>query len=147
MGGLVYGLSVHFKIYPIVYCIPFYFFIDCDRKAILEGKKSLCSLLFTNLFTKNRLIFGLVSAGTFLSLTGLFYCVYGYEFIYEGYLYHLIRKDNRHNYSVYWYMILQTYDFQQKSGVMALLAFVPQWAVVIAAGFAFHYDVFFAIVL
>lgn len=104
-AGFVYGLSVHFKIYPIIYCIPFYFFIDCDRKAILSGK-SLCSLIFNrHFFTKNRIVFTLVSASTFLGLTALFYQIYGYKFLYEGYLYHLERKDNRHNYSVYFYMI------------------------------------------
>ena len=72
--------------------------------------------------------------------------VYGYEFIYEAYLYHFIRKDNRHNYSVYFYMIYQMYDMQS-SKLMAILTFVPQWSVVIAAGFVFHYDIFFAIVM
>jgi len=104
VAGLVYGLSVHFKIYPIIYCIPFYFYIDCDRKAILSNK-SLCSILFSNLFTKNRILFTLVSICTFVSLTYTFYYIYGYEFIYEAYLYHFIRKDNRHNYSVYFYSI------------------------------------------
>ena len=57
------------------------------------------------MFTRNRIVFTLVSASTFLFLTGLFYIIYGYEFLYEGYLYHLVRKDNRHNFSVYFYMI------------------------------------------
>ena len=124
IAGLVYGLSVHFKIYPIIYSIVFYFFIDCDRVAILGGKKKMTEILFTNFFTKNRLVFTVVSAGTFLSLTALFYHIYGYEFIYEGYLYHLIRKDNRHNYSVYFYMIYQTYDMES-STLMSLLMFIP----------------------
>ena len=38
------------------------------------------------------------------------------------------------------------YDLQS-STLMAILTFVPQWSVIIAAGFAFHYDVFFAIVI
>ena len=31
IAGLWYGLAVHFKIYPVIYCIPFFFFIDQDR--------------------------------------------------------------------------------------------------------------------
>ncbi len=146
IAGLLYGLSVHFKIYPIIYCIPFYFYIDCNKDAILKGDKTLFQLIFTNFFTKNRLIFTLVSASTFLFLSGTFYYIYGYEFIYEGYLYHLIRKDNRHNFSVYFYMIYQMYD-EQSSKLMAILTFIPQWSVIIAAGFAFHYDIFFAMVI
>jgi GPI mannosyltransferase 1 subunit M len=106
VAGFTYGLSVHFKIYPVIYSIPFYFFIDCDRQAILSGK-SLLSIIFNfnNFITKNRLIFTFSFLCTFTSLTALFYHIYGYQFLYEGYLYHLERKDNRHNYSVYFYMI------------------------------------------
>jgi phosphatidylinositol glycan class M len=100
-AGFIYGLSVHFKIYPIIYSFVFYLYIDCDKKSIRNGKGSI----FKDFFTKNRLIFTLVSAGTFIGFTALFYAIYGYEFLYEGYLYHFVRKDNRHNYSVYFYTI------------------------------------------
>jgi phosphatidylinositol glycan class M len=30
LAGFFYGLSVHFKIYPIIYSIPLYLYIDCD---------------------------------------------------------------------------------------------------------------------
>lgn len=105
-AGFVYGFSVHFKIYPIIYCIPFYLFIDCDKKAILAGKTSLKDLIFNkNFFTYNRVVFTIVSASTFFFFTGLFYYIYGYEYLYEALLYHFERKDNRHNFSVYSYMI------------------------------------------
>ena len=61
-------------------------------------------------FTKNRLIFTLVSFFTFIFLTGLFYKIYGFECLYESLLYHLIRKDNRHNFSIYFYYIYLNFE-------------------------------------
>ncbi len=95
-----------------------------DRKALVEGKRSLISIIFSNFFTKNRIIFALVSVFTFLALTLVFYQIYGYEFIYEAYLYHFIRKDNRHNFSVHFYMIYQMYDLDSTK-LMAVLTFLP----------------------
>ena len=104
-AGFLYGFSVHFKIYPIIYCIPFYFYIDCDKKAIHMGKSFWQRLKFKEFFTINRLVFALISAWTFVGLNVMFYYIYGDEFLEEAWLYHLVRKDNRHNYSVYHYLI------------------------------------------
>ena len=37
VAGFFYGLAVHFKIYPIIYCFVLYFFIDMDRAMIAKG--------------------------------------------------------------------------------------------------------------
>jgi GPI mannosyltransferase 1 subunit M len=138
-AGLMYGFSVHFKIYPIIYSFVFFLYIDCDKHSILKGKVTLWNQLKNPaaLITKNRLNFTLVSACTFLFFTGLFYMIYGYECLYESLLYHFVRKDNRHNYSVYWLMIYQTYDLGS-SAILSILAFLPQWIVIITAGFALY---------
>jgi len=100
LAAFFYGLSVHFKIYPIIYSFVFYFFIDCDKSLV--ATKPLQAIYSKGFFTKNRLVFTVVSAGTFIGFTALFYHIYGYQFLHEAYLYHFARKDNRHNNSVYW---------------------------------------------
>jgi len=123
-AGLMYGFSVHFKIYPIIYSFVFYLYIDSDKRAILAGEKSWAQIVFKDFFTKNRVKFTLISAFTFITMTAFWYWMYGYEFLYEGYLYHLVRKDNRHNYSVYFYLIYQLYE-DPGSTLMAILMFIP----------------------
>ena len=105
LSGFFYGLSVHFKIYPIIYCFVFYFFIDCDRAIIAQGKPLQAITSQHAFFSRNRLVFTIVSASTFIGFTGLFYAIYGDEFLQESLLYHLVRKDHRHNNSIYFYLI------------------------------------------
>ena len=145
-AGLLYGLSVHFKIYPIIYCVPLFLFIDCDRQAILKGRPLITRLIVGKFFTKNRMVFTGVSVATFFGLSMLFFVIYGSEYLNEAWLYHLVRKDNRHNYSVYFYHILQTYD-QPSTLATTVLTFVPQWLLVLTAGLLFHHDLFLAIVV
>lgn len=61
---------------------------------------------------------------------------YGYEFLHETYLYHVTRKDHRHNFSIYFYHLYLLYDSPQ-GGIAALLAFLPQLALVVLFGAAF----------
>lgn len=105
IAGFFYGLSVHFKIYPIIYSFVFYFWIDMDMTKLAQNKVVEAVYSKKGFFTKDRLSFTLVSASTFIGLTYMFYVIYGYEFLYEAYLYHFVRKDHRHNNSVYFYLI------------------------------------------
>ena len=53
--------------------------------------------------------FGVVAGGLFLALIAYFYYLYGYEFLFETYLYHFGRRDNRHSYSPFFYEIYLNY--------------------------------------
>jgi phosphatidylinositol glycan class M len=110
-AGFWYGLAVHLRVYPIVYSLSFWLHID--------------SSVFP---TKRRMQFGLVSAGTFIALGLAFYWLYGFEFLQETYLHHISRKDNRHNFSLYFYLLYLTY-----SSSLSLLAFLPQVTLLIFA--------------
>lgn len=144
LAGFVYGFSIHFKIYPIIFSFVFYFFIDCDRDLIAKGGNPYQAIISKKgFFTRDRIIFTAMTVGTLVILTGVFYPMYGYEYLYEAYLYHFVRKDHRHNNSVYWYLIYQLFD-EPKSVLVGVLTFVPQWALVFVSGIALYYDLFTA---
>ncbi|XBW36019.1 hypothetical protein QEN19_001594 [Hanseniaspora menglaensis] len=92
-SGVVYGIAIHFKIYPVVYAIPLtmYFLFFMDR----TNYKNIKSLV----------LFGVSSLFSLIGITYLVYLKFGYEFIEHTYLYHIIRSDHRHNFSV-WNMVL-----------------------------------------
>ena len=112
LAALAFGTAVHFKIYPIIYALPMYLFIDHKTAKGIKG-----------FFGKNRLQFAFISAAVFILSVAFFYAKYGWVFLYETYLYHFIRKDNRHNFSVYFYYIYL--NFESVSKLMAALAFIP----------------------
>lgn len=117
MAGVLYGLTVHFKIYPVVWCLTLWMFISRDRHPLLP--------------TCKRVQFTVVSLGVFCLLMSLFYRLYGYTFLYEGYLYHSVRKDNRTNFSIYFYFI--HLNFVHVPQWMSFSAFLPQVTILLVS--------------
>ena len=124
LAALIYGISVHFKIYPIIYAVPLWFGIDHGN------------VFYRRIFTFKRIYFGLLSFFIFASITLAMYILYGEEFINETYLYHIIRKDHRHNFSLYFYHIYLSLD-SINSQLVAILLFVPQILLILILGVAF----------
>ena len=107
-AAALFGLSVHFRLFPIVFGLPL---------LIKMGK------------LKRIMQFGFVSSFVFFSLLGLFYFFYGWDFVYETYLYHFVRKDHRHNFSLFFYPIyLITANTEKFSSLVGLVTFLPQIA-------------------
>lgn len=92
-----------------------YLYIDHNKPGSMSTVKGF--------FSKNRLLFTIISASVFVASVAFFYVKYGWVFLYETYLYHSIRKDNRHNFSVYFYYIYL--NFEGVTMVRAALAFLP----------------------
>jgi len=138
LGAVVFGLAVHFKIYPIIYAVPLFLFIDAKNDN--ESKTTIFGWIWNKFWNKERLRFAIISAGVFLGLNYLFYKIYGYKFLFEAYLYHFVRKDHRHNMSMYFNSVHLFYDseYGQKIG---LIGFIPQWAMILLFGVSLHRDI------
>jgi phosphatidylinositol glycan class M len=190
ISGILYGLAVHFKIYPIIYAPAIYLFIITRKSKLFKSKTTtnsnseyesdIASLksgslniqnnsssyisfflkfftfefywnLFISFFSNsfslvekiyNRFKFVLYyffkyilnlkvitfftfALITFMSLLGFFYILFGWKFLYEYLIYHVVRKDHRHNYSLFSYLMYIVYT--SKFGkIFSLLAFLPQ---------------------
>eukprot|EP00750_Incisomonas_marina_P016836 INCI19590.2.p1 GENE.INCI19590.2~~INCI19590.2.p1 ORF type:complete len:452 (-),score=35.91 INCI19590.2:470-1825(-) len=135
-AAVLFGLSVHFRIYPIVYAPAFVVHIwqYAGRSADAESPGAHQSNQHVHRQTAKQsgdmgwlrrsmtvAQFGSLSASIFLGLTACTYRIYGYQGLYESLLYHAVRSDNRHNFSAYFYAL-----YLRHGSVLSLLAFVPQ---------------------
>ncbi|WCJ23510.1 GPI mannosyltransferase 1 [Euphorbia peplus] len=162
-----YGLVVHFRIYPIIYALPIVVVLDPrifqsskmphimnwepsrgkmsqSGAAVKEGSRFWT--FFQQIFTKQRIMFGLISGSVFLSCTALFFFLYRWEFLNEALLYHLTRTDPRHNFSIYFYHIYLHYE-EEFSIVEKLISFLPQLIVQLVLIFRFAQDLPFCLFL
>ncbi|XP_041669673.1 GPI mannosyltransferase 1 [Cheilinus undulatus] len=141
-AAVLYGLSVHMKIYPITYALPIILTLRKPKSTSEEDQKGLMQrlIVFIGSFLNRELfLFASLSGGVFGLLTGLFYYMYGWEFLHETYLYHLTRRDIRHNFSPYFYMLYLTAD-SSWSPLLGLAAFLPQLILLLITSWAFHSD-------
>ena len=122
------------KIYPIIFCLSLY--------IPLTNLKNIRSLLDINI-ARVRLVISTVLTLTFL--TCLFYQIYGWEFIENTYLYHVTRKDTRHNFSVYFYLLYLTVEYDDIG--LNLTTFLPQLVLLLLITYKFSniYDLNFCI--
>ncbi|TKS88022.1 GPI mannosyltransferase 1 [Collichthys lucidus] len=139
-AAVLYGLSVHMKIYPITYALPIALALRTTRSEDIKRWRWRSFIGFMGSFLNRELfLFASVAGGVFCMLTALFYYMYGWEFLHETYLYHLTRRDIRHNFSPYFYMLYLTAD-SRWSQWLGLAAFLPQLILLLVASWAFHSD-------
>lgn len=123
LGAIVYGFAVHFKIYPIIFAPSLLLFFWAKSES-------------NSLISWNQVKVSLVAGITFLSLSYWTYQRFGYEGIFETYLYHLIRKDNRHNFSLYFYT-LYLQSGSDSASITGLIAFVPQLLLILLVSYKY----------
>lgn len=134
IAAAFFGLAVHMKIFPAIYTLSFLLLLDENY----SGKRP--SSWWKNLLNGARVKFALISGAVFFAVSWLCYFQYGHEFIYNAYLYHVTRRDTRHNFSIYFYMLYLIQD-SWHSSLLGLLTFVPQVLIVFFSSLYLHRDI------
>lgn len=113
LSGLLYGLSVHLKLYPIIYALSIYIFI-IRRKPYLRTQTKISYWIKTLSPGINHFKF-LLSSCASLGLSSLIsYRYYGQDYLNQSILYHLRRKDLQHNFSVCFYLFRLFPKYQEQ---------------------------------
>lgn len=102
--------------------------VSVDKQPIRKQRKTIFKKDYLLYLVPNLDQFMLVS-GCFLTLcwlTIIFNYFYGYDFLYETYLYHLVRKDTRHNFSLFFYIQYLTAAIKNIGVWQKVLSFLPQ---------------------
>ncbi|XKL61476.1 hypothetical protein PGB90_008533 [Kerria lacca] len=92
-SGALLGLCIHLRLYPVVFLLSLF---------ITAGRFSTKDTFKLTYKSKLKLLTSFVFSLT--ALTGIFYYVYGFKFIDSSILYHVYRRDIRHNFSLYFYV-------------------------------------------
>jgi len=162
LAAIFLGLSTHWKIYPFIYGVAC---LSVISSSTPRANSPLINYLRW-LINARAARFATLSAGTFALLGVAMYAMYvlistlptcladwehrwGYPFVYESYIYHLHRRDHRHNFSPYFYLAYLTYPSKDGSNELPppttfeaivrspLISFVPQMGLSLLAGVLF----------
>jgi len=120
--GVMLGIAIHVKIYPIIFALPLYLGIE-DNSSIFSNLSSV---------SRRKLTFVLSCICTFTALTYSCYHFYGWNYIEESFLYHVSRVDTRHNFSVYFYLLYLLTNVPCRG--LGLLTLTPQLLAVAVYG-------------
>jgi phosphatidylinositol glycan class M len=121
MAGMVHGLSIHFRLYPVVFSLVMYLYLR-EKNLFIPNRKQMKLMVSCAL--------------ALFDLTAVCYAFYGKRFLDESLIYHLMRKDVRHNFSVFFYMMYLS-SGESLSIIQKIFTFLPQISILLALAFRY----------
>lgn len=132
-SGILLGISIHLRLYPLAFSYPMYLSLGkykiTRRTRLAEGFLSLLPNIEQILLSTSCIL-------TLIFLTYGMYAIYGYEFLFETYIYHLFRKDTRHNFSLLFYYSYLIMD-NTTVDVVKLIAHTCEFSILFAISLTF----------
>lgn len=120
-AGLIFGIAVHLKLYPIIYAPSLFLYLVSarqPRKSTLILDKLVPNWDAIKFITATVLSFSLLTGGSFLA--------YGNIYLQEAWIYHLTRRDTAHNFSPYFYLYRIFDKYKITHPASNFLSFAPQ---------------------
>lgn len=131
LSGIFHGLAIHFRLYPVFFSLAFFLFLSHRKEQ--NGSGVFDCILKPN---RKQILFVISVVVTLFTVIGIFFAIYRYEFLHESIFYHFVRKDTRHNFSLFFYV--QYLSSVNKVNVFQkLLMSTPQMILIILISFHF----------
>lgn len=133
LSAIFLAISVHIRIYPIIYCLVYYLSIDNEQNYTSKVRM----LLYRLLPTHKKILFTVTFILSLIVVTWPWYYFYGQQFLDESFLYHARRLDVRHNFSVYFYFNYLQSSFNTTSLVYSIATKLPSLILLVSISFKF----------
>jgi phosphatidylinositol glycan class M len=155
LAAFTFGFAIHFKLYPIIYTPTLYLYIATRGKkplpqpeqpaninltTILHGFFTKCWAFVKTVINWKSILFIFITVGVFYGFFMFFSVLYGFQFVNEYLLYHISRKDHRHNYSMLYYPIYLTYTSSFEK-LLSFAMFVPQALLIFVSSLSLFRDI------
>lgn len=107
LSGFFLGVAIHLRLYPLAFSYPMYYSLGLYR---INRNTRLGAGIISLIPNLKQIILMASCILTLTFLSSVMYSLYGYEFLFETYIYHFFRKDTRHNFSILFYYSYLTMD-------------------------------------
>lgn len=133
LSAICFAVSIHIRIYPIIYCLVLYLSIDDNKNY-----PSLFQKIFYGILpTRKKIIFICIVGLSLILLTLPWYYLYGNQFLDESFLYHAYRFDARHNFSAYFYFNYLLSSLKKTSIMYSIVTKLPTLVLLVFISFTF----------